>query len=171
MIARSVQTISKLCSGAGMALAAVLLVYIVGHIITEIVLRNFFHSSTNTMSEFVGYATGAMTFLALGHTFASRKHVRVSVMRQFWSGKLALVIELLCLALTFAAYAFMARFVWTIVVRDYTRGSVSSGLVPTPTWYIAAVVFIGLIIFLIQLIASAVDTVINGVPEEQVEGE
>lgn len=171
MIARSVQTISRLCSGAGMALAAVLLVYIVGHIILEIVLRNFFHSSTNTMSEFVGYATGAMTFLALGHTFASRKHVRVSVMRQFWSGKLALVIELLCLALTFAAYAFMARFVWTIVVRDYTRGSVSSGLVATPTWYIAAVVYTGLIIFLIQLIASAVDTVINGVPEEQVEGE
>lgn len=171
MIARSVQTVSRLCSGAGMALAAVLLVYIVGHIILEIVLRNFFHSSTNTMSEFVGYATGAMTFLALGHTFASRKHVRVSVMRQFWSGKVALVIELLCLALTFAAYAFMARFVWTIVVRDYTRGSVSSGLVPTPTWYIAAVIFIGLVIFLIQLIASAFDTVINGVPEDQVEGE
>lgn len=171
MIARFVQTLSRVCSGAGMTIAAVLLVYIVGHILLEIILRNYFHSSTNTMSEYVGYATGAMTFLALGHTFASRKHVRVSVMRQFWTGRFAIVIELCCLAMTFAAYAFMARFVWTILQRDFLRGSVSSGLVPTPTWYIAAVVFAGLVIFLIQLIASAADTVINGVPEEQVEGE
>lgn len=154
-----------------MAVAATLLVYMVIHIILEIVLRNFFATSTNTMSEYVGYATGAMAFLALGHTFVSRKHVRVSILRRFLAGKTAIIVELFCIAATFAVFAFMARYIWIILARDFVRGSVSPGLVPTPTWYIAAAVFAGLVIFLIQLIASAIDTVINGVPEEQIEGE
>jgi len=154
-----------------MAVAAALLVYMVIHIILEIILRNFFATSTNTMSEYVGYATGAMAFLALGHTFVSRKHVRVSILRRFLAGKAAIVVELFCIAATFAMFAFMARYIWLILARDFARGSVSPGLVPTPTWYIAAAVFTGLVIFLIQLVASAIDTVINGVPEEQVEGE
>ena len=154
-----------------MAVAAALLVYMVIHIILEIILRNFFATSTNTMSEYVGYATGAMAFLALGHTFVSRKHVRVSILRRFLAGKAAIVVELFCIAATFAMFAFMARYIWLIHARDIAPGSVSPGLVPTPTWYIAAAVFTGLVIFLIQLVASAIDTVINGVPEEQVEGE
>lgn len=154
-----------------MAVAAALLVYMVIHIILEIVLRNFFATSTNTMSEYVGYATGAMAFLALGHTFVSRKHVRVSLLRRFLAGKIAIAVELFCIAVTFAMFAFMARYIWLVLARDFVRGSVSPGLVPTPTWYIAAAVFTGLVIFLIQLLASAIDTVINGVPEEQVEGE
>lgn len=171
MLPRAVIRISEVCSAAGMAIAAALLVYIVVHIILEIVLRNFVGSSTNSMSEFVGYATGAMTFLALGHTLVSRKHVRVSLIRRFLTGSTAIAVELVCIGLTFAMFAFMARYVWLILARDYLRGSVSPGLIPTPTWYIAAAIFAGLVIFLIQLVASAIDTVVNGVPEEQVEGE
>lgn len=171
MLSRAVIRISEICSGAGMAVSAVLLVYMVIHILLEIILRNFFSGSTNSMGEYVGYATGAMAFLALGHTFMSRKHVRVSLLRQFLHGRAAIAVELFCIAVTFAMFAFMARYIWLILVRDYMRGSVSPGLTATPTWYIAAALFTGLVIFLIQLVASAIDTVINGVPEEQIEGE
>lgn len=171
MLSRAVIRISEICSGAGIAVSAVLLVYMVVHILLEIILRNFFSGSTNSMGEYVGYATGAMAFLALGHTFMSRKHVRVSLLRQFLHGRAAIVVELFCITVTFAMFAFMARYIWLILVRDYMRGSVSPGLTATPTWYIAAALFTGLVIFLIQLVASAIDTVINGVPEEQIEGE
>ncbi|SFA60549.1 TRAP-type mannitol/chloroaromatic compound transport system, small permease component [Paracoccus halophilus] len=171
MLSRTVIHISEICSRAGIALSVVLLVYIVIHIILEIILRNFFASSTNSMGEYVGYATGAMAFLAMGHTFMSRKHVRVSLLRRFLSGKAAIVVELVCIALTFAMFAFMARYVWLILARDFARGSVSPTLMATPTWYIAAAIFAGLVIFLIQLVASTIDTVINGVPEEHIEGE
>jgi TRAP-type transport system small permease protein len=171
MLSRAVTRVSDMCSGAGMAIAAALLVYIVIHIILEIILRNFFASSTNSMGEYVGYATGAMAFLALGHTFVSRKHVRVSLIRRFLKNKVAIAVELFCITVTFAIFAFMARYVWLILARDFARGSVSPGLIPTPTWYIAAAIFAGLVIFLIQLLASAIDTVQNGVPEEQIEGE
>lgn len=171
MFSRTFTQVSEICSKAGMAVAAVLLVYIVVHIILEIVLRNFFASSTNSMGEYVGYATGAMTFLALGHTFLSRKHVRVSLLRRFLRGKTAIFVELICIALTFAMFAFMARYIWLILARDFARGSVSPTLTATPTWYIAAAIFTGLVIFLIQLVASAIDTVIHGVPEEHIEGE
>lgn len=171
MLSRAVIRISEICSGAGIAVSAALLVYIVIHIILEIILRNFFASSTNSMGEYVGYATGAMAFLAMGHTFMSRKHVRVSLLRRFLRGRAAIAVELFCVATTFAMFAFMARYIWLILVRDFVRGSVSPGLTATPTWYIAAAIFAGLVIFLIQLVASALDTAINGVPEEHIEGE
>lgn len=171
MLSHAVIRVSGICSAAGMAVSAILLVYMVVHIILEIILRNFFGGSTNSMGEYVGYATGAMTFLALGHTFLSRKHVRVSLLRRFLRGKGAIAVELFCIAATFAMFAFLARYIWMILVRDYTRGSVSPTLTATPTWYIAAALFAGLVIFLIQLAASALDTVVNGVPEEQIEAE
>lgn len=171
MLSHIVIRVSGICSGAGIAVAAALLVYMVIHIILEIILRNFFASSTNSMGEYVGYATGAMAFMAMGHTFMSRKHVRVSLLRRFLKGKIAIAVELFCIVATFAMFAFMTRYIWLILMRDYTRGSVSPSLMATPTWYIDAALFAGLVIFLIQLVASAIDTVINGVPEEQIEGE
>ena len=94
-----------------------------------------------------------------------------SLLRRFLRGRAAIAVELFCVATTFAMFAFMARYIWLILVRDFLRGSVSPGLTATPTWYIAAAIFAGLVIFLIQLVASALDTVIHGVPEEHIEGE
>jgi TRAP-type C4-dicarboxylate transport system permease small subunit len=154
-----------------MAVAAILMVYMVIHIDVEIILRNFFGKSTNSMNEFVGYATGAMTFLALAHTFVRRKHVRVSLIRRFLPSSAAVAVELICIASTFLVFLFMTWYVWGILARDFLRGSVSPTLTETPTWYIAAAVFVGLVFFLVQLVSSAIDTMINGVPEEQTEGD
>lgn len=171
MVLRFVNRAAAASSTLGLWVAAGLLVYVVVHINLEIVLRSFFGTSTNSMNEYVGYATGAMTYLALAHTLAARKHVRVSLIRALPSPKLALVVELFCLGATFAVFSFVAWNVWRILVRDYTRGSVSPTLMETPTWYIDAAILTGLVLLLLQLVASAIDAVANGVPEDAVEGD
>lgn len=150
-----------------MWISAGLLTYIVGHISVEIVMRSFFASSTYSMDEFVGYAIGSMTFLCLASTFKNRKHIRVSIMQSFVSGRAAIAIELLCITFTFGIVLFLARYIWRTLARDFSRGTVSPSLTETPIWLIDSAIFLGLVLLLSQLIASAYLTVAEGVPEDE----
>ena len=171
MIRRSVKGVSEVCSQVGIWVAAGLLIYMVIHVNLEIILRTFFNSSTNSMSEFTGYAMGAMTYLSIAHTLKSRKHVRVSLIRALPGRRLAVAVELFCLTATFIVFAFVARNIWSILSRDFTRGSVSPTLMETPTWYIDAAIFTGIVFLLLQLFSSALDALFDGVPKDAVEGD
>lgn len=171
MVRFSVNALSKVCSGIGIWVSAGLLIYMVLHVNLEIILRSFFGSSTNSMSEFTGYAMGAMTYLSIAHTLKSRKHVRVSLIRALPSRRLVVAVEVFCLTVTFTVFAFVAKNIWTILSRDFARGSVSPSLMETPTWYIDAAIFTGLVFLLVQLFSSALDAIFDGVPQDAVEGD
>lgn len=147
-------------------ISAGLLVYIVCHISLEIVMRSFFSASTFSMDEFVGYAIGSMTFLSLAHTFRHRKHIRVSILQSFVKGRTEIVVELLCITFTFGITLFLARYIWRTLARDFSRGTVSPTLTETPIWLIDSAIFIGLVLFLLQLLTSAWLAVSNGVPKD-----
>jgi TRAP-type mannitol/chloroaromatic compound transport system permease small subunit len=171
MVRRGVNILSEVCSGVGIWVSAGLLIYMVIHVNIEIILRSFFGSSTNSMSEFTGYAMGAMTYLSIAHTLKSRKHVRVSLIRALPGPKIAVTVELFCLTVTFIVFAFAAKNIWTILSRDFTRGSVSPTLMETPTWYIDAAIFTGLVFLLLQLFSSALDALFDGVADDAVKGD
>ena len=138
--------------------------YVVGHVSIEIIARSFFDFSTHSMDEFVGYAVGAMTFLALASTFRARKHVRVSILQSFVRGRLATFAEVVCIILTFAITAFLARYVFRTLARDWNRGTVSPTLTETPVWIIDLIIFVGLVLFLFQLATSLFLVIRDGVP-------
>ena len=171
MIRRGLNAASLLCATIGVWVAGGLLVYMVLHVNIEIVLRSFFGRSTNSMGEFVGYAMGAMTYLALSHTLRSRRHVRVSLIKMLRARTVTVGAELFCLGATFLVFAFVTWNVWTILKRDFLRGSVSPTLMETPNWYIDAAVFTGLVFLLLQLLSSAVDAMLDGVPDDTVKGD
>jgi TRAP-type C4-dicarboxylate transport system permease small subunit len=153
-----IQTLDRAAAGLStlaLWVSAALLVYIVIHINVEIFMRTVMSTSTFSMDEFVGYAIGSMTFLSLAHTFRSGKHIRVTLLSGALKGRAAMVVDLICIALTFAITAFVARYIWRQLERDWTRGTVSPTLTETPIWIIDAALFAGLVIFLLQLLASA----------------
>jgi TRAP-type C4-dicarboxylate transport system permease small subunit len=163
---RAFVKVNDIAGNLAVWISAALLVYIVCHISVEIVLRSFFATSTFSMDEFVGYAIGSMTFLSLAHTFRHRKHIRVSILQSFIKGRAAIAIELICIAFTFGITLFLARYIWRALARDFTRGTVSPTLTETPIWLIDSAIFIGLILFMTQLLASSFLTVKDGVPED-----
>ncbi|WP_417209545.1 TRAP transporter small permease subunit [Antarctobacter sp.] len=148
-----------------------LLVYMVLHVSLEIVMRAFFATSTYSMDEYVGYAVGAMTFMALADTFRERKHIRVGLILARLRGRAAATVEVICILLTFGITVFLARFIWRMLARDFHRGSVSPTVNETPLWMIDAVIFAGLVLFMIQLIASLLDVLRNGQPLETAQGD
>ena len=167
MLVKTFIKVNNIAGSLAMWISAGLLTYIVCHISVEIVLRSFFDTSTYSMDEFVGYAIGSMTFLSLASTFKNRKHIRVSIMQSFVSGRLAVAIELVCLAFTFGIVLFLARYIWRTLARDFGRGTVSPTLTETPIWLIDSAVFVGLVLLLSQLLASAFLAVSEGVPEDE----
>ena len=162
---RAFVKVNNIAGNLAVWISAALLVYIVCHISVEIVLRSFFATSTFSMDEFVGYAIGSMTFLSLAHTFRHRKHIRVSILQSFIQGRAAIAVELICIAFTFGITLFLARYIWRTLARDFTRGTVSPTLTETPIWLIDSAIFIGLVLFMTQLLASAFLTVKDGLPE------
>ena len=123
------------------------------------------------MDEFVGYAVGAMTFLSLAHTFRNRRHVRVSILQSFVRGRLAIAVEIACIVMTFAITAFLARYIFRTLARDWNRGTVSPTLTETPMWIIDGVIFVGLALFLLQLMTSVFLTIRDGAPEPTQSGD
>jgi len=152
---RALEGFSHRLSTLGAWIAAALLVYMVVHILVEIVARTGFDSSTYSLDEFVGYAIASMTFLSLGHTFNSGKLIRVNILTNAISGLFSLVVELICIAFTFSVILFFARYVWRSLHRNWERGTISPTLTETPIWIVESIFFFGLCIFLLQMLTTA----------------
>jgi len=150
----------------GAWVSAFLLVYMVCHILMEIFFRTVLDSSTYSLDEFVGYAVAAMTFLSLGHAFQRKSLIRVNILTNAIRGKLFQFVEVLCIIFTFSIMAFFARYIWRSLSRNYERGTVSPTLTETPIWIVETVFFIGLCIFLIQMLVSVLSVVVKK-PQDQ----
>jgi len=149
------ESLSRRLSTAGAWVAAGLLVYMVIHILVEIIARTVFDSSTYSLDEFVGYAIAAMTFLSLGHTFSEGKLIRVNILTNAISGLFSLIVELICIAFTFGVILFFARYVWRSLYRNWERGTISPTLTETPIWIVESVFLCGRCICLLQMLTSA----------------
>jgi TRAP-type C4-dicarboxylate transport system permease small subunit len=145
-------------------LAALILAYIFGHIILEIVLRSVFSSSTFVLDEFVGYAVAAMTFLSLGYALNNGSLIRVDLAVGRLTGRPRRWAELFCLAASFAMAGFCAWWVGRDALRNWTRGSVSESIAEVPLWLPVGAVWLGLILLMLQLLACFLRVAAGGAP-------
>ncbi len=133
------------------AVSALILGYILCHILYEIVLRSFFDSSTYVLDEFIGYAVAAMTFLSLGYALESGSLIRVDIVLGRLSQRTRRVMELFCIAATFSITIFCTWWVGRNVLRDWGRGAVSESVAEVPLWIPVGAVWLGLMLFALQL--------------------
>lgn len=141
-------------SMAGAIVAVILMIGMTLHILTEIALRYFFSTSTYVLDEFVGYGVAAMTFLALGYTFENNVLIRVNfVLLKIRNNIMRKLVEISCVVITLVMSSFIARYFWRSVSRNFERGSTSETIAQVPLWIPESLAFIGLIIFIIQMLA------------------
>ena len=143
--------LSRLAAGG----ACVLLVGMVALILYEIVLRSVFATSTFVLSEFVGYAVSACTFLSLGYALEHGSLVRVNSLLAVLRGRALRAVEFLCAVLTLLLVSAMIWFFWLRVARHWTRGTTSSSIAEVPMWIPEGAVMVALGVFWLQLLAYA----------------
>lgn len=120
-------------------------------ILTEIVLRSFFATSTNITEEYVGYGLGTMVFLGLGHAVRTGSLVRVDIVLGRLGPGARRVMEVLTCLVAFTVMAFVVYYMSIRVGRDFSRGTISTTLAATPIWIPNAVVLTGMLVFLLQV--------------------
>jgi len=151
------QKCAQAVSKSAAVVSAVILVCMIVHILVEIVLRSFFSRSTYVLDEFIGYGIAAMTFLSLSYSLENNALVRVNLVLSRLGGRLRLYAELACVILTASMTCFLVIYFWKgVLYRDFVRGTVSSSISQTPLWIPEGLVLVGLILFLVSLVAYAV---------------
>lgn len=147
--------LADLTGRAAAAFAAALMVCVAAYIIYEIVLRNVFATSTYVVDEVVGYAVGAMTLLAMAHTFRSGDMIRVRILFARLPDRGRRMLEILCVLLTLLPLSLVAFYFARSALRSWTEGAVGTGLLAVPLWVPEGIFLIGLLLFVLQLIAYA----------------
>ncbi len=136
--------------------SAVLLVYMVLHILIEIVLRGFFDSSTYVLDEFIGYGVAAITFLALGYAFEEGALIRVNLVLIRTKGAVRRGLEVFCVVATLGVIGYLGWYFWRDWQRAWERGEVSPSIAEIPVWIPLGLVMLGYILFTLQLFAYLV---------------
>jgi len=149
------QTVVFGVSRMAAALACLLLAGMVAMILYEIVLRAVFSTSTFVLSEFVGYAVSACTFLTLGYALEHGSLVRVNAFLSLLKGGWLRAAEFLCASVTLVLVSAMVWFFWLRVARHWTRGTTSSSIAEVPLWIPEGAVLVALGVFWLQLFAYA----------------
>ncbi|ESR25917.1 TRAP transporter small permease subunit [Lutibaculum baratangense] len=150
---RAFQTAVYAISRISAVCACLILIGMVGHILSEIVLRTLFSTSTYVLDEFVGYGVAATTFLALGYSLENGSLIRVNLVLGRLSGRPRRILEALSAVGALFIISMLIWFFWLSVSRNWTRGRVSSSIAEVPMWIPEGLVLVGLAVFWLQLLA------------------
>ncbi len=135
--------------------AAAALIFMVGIIALEIVLRTIFSTSTFVTSEFVGYAMMICVIWSLGYVLEHGQLIRVNVLLQHLSPRTQNLLTAIAALVVCAGVSGLAWLYWVRTERAFERGTVSSSIAAVPTWIPEGIMMAGMAIFAVQLLAHA----------------
>ncbi|MCC0021419.1 MAG: TRAP transporter small permease [Nitratireductor sp.] len=138
--------------------AAIAMVAMMFHIITDAILRNFFATSAPGTTEFVSfYYMVAVTFLPLAYIQAQRGHVIIEIFTQFLPARTRLVFDgLVALLISGAAGYFCYAATWKAIAMT-RAGEFVIGMILVQTWPARWMVVIGMGLLSAVALLQAID--------------
>lgn len=147
----SVLRMVRRASDAGMVLACLLLVLAVSHVLTEIIAREFFRTSTHMLDELIGYAVCGITFFSLSYCVRQGAMVRVNMLTQHAGRRLGRWIEIVTAMATLLVTSLLIYYSSLSVIRNLDRGAKSETIAAVPLWIPEGFMLIGLILLALEL--------------------
>jgi TRAP-type C4-dicarboxylate transport system permease small subunit len=147
---------------AAAQVAVAILVAVTCLILTEIVLRSFFDTSTHILEEYVAYGLGTMVFLGLAQAMREGALVRVDLVLGRLTPGARRWFEIVTCVTTLLVMSFVIYFIFIRVGRDFTRGTISMTRAATPIWIPQAIVALGMLIFMFQVLVYLISLAMRG---------
>lgn len=147
----SVVRMVRRASDAGMVLACLLLVLAVSHVLTEIIAREFFRTSTHMLDELIGYAVCGITFFSLSYCVRQGAMVRVNMLTQHAGRRLGRWIEIVTATAALLVTSLLIYYSSLSVIRNLDRGAKSETIAAVPLWIPEGFMLIGLILLALEL--------------------
>lgn len=159
-VLRIVDTIGRLAG----YLAAVALMALFLLMLSEVVARNLLGVSNPIAWDYSAYMMGAIFFLAAATALKHDVHVRVTLLSETVSARAAKNLDVIATLLAFAIACYLSFSLGDQAFQSLMRGAKSFSVVATPLWIPQSVLFIGAVIFALQLLARVVRVAMGAEP-------
>ena len=127
-------------------------------ILVEILLWNTIEKTTLIADEYCAYGLAAIIFLGAGYCLKEKGHIRITLLLGFLPVKTARWITFFATAVTTIFMGYLWWYLYKMVASAVRYNSTSGTLTNTPLWIPQTVMLIGAACFLIQLVATTVQT-------------
>ncbi|MEJ5347246.1 MAG: TRAP transporter small permease [Desulfosoma sp.] len=153
--------IVKKLSEIAVSISSVAMILIVLLILLEVFLRSFLNTSTMIADEYSAYLYVVLVFFGLGYTLGTDGHIRVKVILSRLRGRSQSLLDLWAAVAALALTGFALWYSILLVREAYSLEMVSETPSQTPMWIPQAAIPIGLILFLVPLLAHGVVAVLR----------
>jgi TRAP-type C4-dicarboxylate transport system permease small subunit len=151
-----VQRLAERVAAGTRSVAMAALVLMAGLIVTEIVARSLFRTSTLVADEMAGYLLVVVVAFGLADSFRAGSFIRVSLLSDRLSGAARRRVErvLLIVALGFAG--FLAWRLWGFALASYLEDTRSIDYFRTPLWVPRGCMALGVSALVLEIVADLV---------------
>ncbi len=144
--------LQQLSLGAGYA-ASLSVVALCLLVLSEILLRALWHSSTLIADEYSGYFYLASVFLGLGYVFSQQGHIQITLLSTRVSGKAKKFLNFSLALILFLLLSFLFYRSLILVYNSYDLEMVSTGVSQTAIYKTQLAMPIGILFFLLAVAA------------------
>ncbi len=144
---------AKKLSYGGALLASFLVIALVVLIMSEIVLRAFFNTSTMLSDEYSGYLYLAIVCLGLGYTFLRDGHIRITFMTAKLSTKTNAYVDIFAGVMTLGVLVFALYRTVLLAYDAYIFEVRSEAVSATPIYLTQLALPLGLCLFIVAVVA------------------
>ena len=135
-------------------------------VLAEIIRRSFFNSSFLWTFEISSWLLMAFAFLGMGYTLQSGGHVRVTLLTSRLPKRVQNWLNLVLSVISAGMFSYFTIYLFEGMVSAYQMGEVGTSVLEPPVYLIWAAAVVGLIIFSLQFVGIALDSLIKiGEPE------
>jgi len=156
-------TFADRCATWGARLAGVALVAICVLVMSEIIARNVFGTSTMIADEMCGYLNVAVVFLGLAYTMQQAGFIRVELLYKTFSGRTKRIADALSVLLSFAYICIVFYYMARYVLFSFKNNVTSAELTQTPLFIPQIVLVLGTLLLALYLLKYIVNK-FNDVP-------
>jgi len=140
----------------GAYLASILLILLVILIMTEIIGRHFFDTSTMIADEYSGYLYLASIFLGLAYTFEKNAHIRINIITSKLSKKSNKYIDIFTSIITNTVLLFILYRTILFTYDSYEMEMLSENVSETPLYFTQLVMPLGIILFILTVLTFTI---------------
>lgn len=152
---KMINLIDKLSKIAGM-ISAIFMVLIVVLVNLEIIVRTLFNKSTHIADEYSSYFLVVVVLMGLAYAMRHDAHIRVEVIRTRMNNSIKRSIDILCFLFAIILSSYATYYAIFMTHDVYVVGVTADSISETPLYLPQLIIPVGLILFILQLMASLI---------------
>ena len=142
--------------GAAMAVSGAAVVGMMALVTFEVLLRTFANRSTLVADEMAGYLLVAMTFLGLAPSLRGGAFIRIDTYRDRLRGGARRALDVTLVAVALAYAITVDWYLWDLLAGTWRLGTTSIQVSRTPLWIPQAVMAVGGLLLILELVVEMV---------------